>query len=161
MSWQCDVALQPWHVIIIILDHVCRYDRDEDCILKGIYADERQHEWEGTVPSQVIYQSSLFLYWLNNLHSKTHKEIWAIYHLRKHVVKWTNQMDEGMMNLSISNSIISPLAQEFSFQNTQATLSNLSPKETSGKVDIHWWMGAHASLQFVHFIEIFHGWRTT
>lgn len=37
----------------IFMEYFDRYDRDEDCILKAIYVDERDHEWEGTVPSQV------------------------------------------------------------------------------------------------------------
>ncbi|KAG0578642.1 hypothetical protein KC19_4G038600 [Ceratodon purpureus] len=30
-----------------------RYDREEDCTLEALYVDERDHEWEGTVASQM------------------------------------------------------------------------------------------------------------
>jgi len=30
-----------------------RYDRDEDCILEALYADERDHVWQGVAASQV------------------------------------------------------------------------------------------------------------
>lgn len=30
-----------------------RYDRDEDCMLEALYADERDHVWQGVAASQV------------------------------------------------------------------------------------------------------------
>lgn len=30
-----------------------KYDRDEDCLLIALFADDRNHEWEGTIASQV------------------------------------------------------------------------------------------------------------
>lgn len=31
-----------------------RYDRDEDCIVEALYADERDHVWQGVAASQVV-----------------------------------------------------------------------------------------------------------
>ena len=31
-----------------------RYDRDEDCSVEALYADERDHVWQGVAASQVV-----------------------------------------------------------------------------------------------------------
>lgn len=36
-----------------------RYDRDEDCMIEALYADDRDHVWQGVVASQVMTYLSI------------------------------------------------------------------------------------------------------